>query len=321
MATSFTGDTNVTAMTRRASFTPASHTTDMIEALPAGCVHRCFKDMQKLRLDAQHVLDTLEQNDEHGNQYLVVRSLTKQAINKLSNDMSCLGVTFRFEFEGTTGIIKIMPGYRHETITNHVVETVNEDLSGMGINKYYRTWGGASTFRGQPASGKQADQIFWPPSCAPSRVPPVQPGWPTLVVETALTESYPKLERDAKWWFEHSQGDVRIVILIVMRTSYYCFEKWQLAPANAPKPVTRVYEDQLKSNAVLLPPMGRQLLVNQHPYCHHKVEVDLATNTVTGVPTSAPMILPFEAIYDRPAGPNERDLVFTAQDFLYMANI
>jgi hypothetical protein len=43
----------------------------MIEALPAGYLNRSFTTMKKLRLDASHVLDTLVQNEEQGNQYLV----------------------------------------------------------------------------------------------------------------------------------------------------------------------------------------------------------------------------------------------------------
>jgi hypothetical protein len=57
-----------------------------------------------------------------------VRSLTKPAIDKLANDKSCLGVTFRFEFDGTTGIVKVIRGYRHATITGKMVDVVNEDL-------------------------------------------------------------------------------------------------------------------------------------------------------------------------------------------------
>lgn len=47
--------------------------------------------MKSLRLDARHVLETLVPNDEHGNQYIVVRSLTKPAIDKSNRISGGLG--------------------------------------------------------------------------------------------------------------------------------------------------------------------------------------------------------------------------------------
>jgi hypothetical protein len=123
-----------------------------------------------------------------------------------------------------------------------------------------------------------------------------------------MSESHPKLEADAKWWFANSSGDVRVVLLIVLNPTYVRFEKWQLISPNA-RPVTQAYIDQLRANPAHSPPIVRQVPSYQHAYSAQ--EVTVTATTVTG----APMTLPFTALYERPRGPNEGDVVITSQMF------
>ncbi|RHZ67515.1 uncharacterized protein CDV56_108288 [Aspergillus thermomutatus] len=280
---------------------------DIFEALPAGYETRTFTQMKKLKQDALHVLNTLIQNGDQGNQFLVVRGLTKPAIERLDNDKSSLEVTYRFQWDGSVGIIKIQPSAAPEFTTMNVVTVITDQLSAMGTPMTDGAWGGTTTYKPQPAAGKQADQIFVPGSRRP-RHASIR-GWPTLVIETGVSESYTKLQADAKWWFANSLGDVRIVIVIVIGRAYVKFEKWQLVPQNAPRPVTRAYINQLRANPAQHSPTVTQAPPNRYAYSAHEV---IVTETTV---TDDPMILPFEALYERPPGPTERDFIITSQMF------
>jgi hypothetical protein len=67
-----------------------------------------------------------------------------------------------------------------------------------------------------------------------------------MVIETGVSESFPRLREDAKWWLAASSGDVRIALVVSIKKAKVEFEKWQLAPPNAPRPLTRQYIDILR---------------------------------------------------------------------------
>ncbi|RHZ74431.1 hypothetical protein CDV55_106213 [Aspergillus turcosus] len=200
-----------------------------------------------------------------------------------------LGVSYLLQWDGCVGIMKIIPGFAHHVTTRKVATIVLEQLLAMGIPLDDMDWGGNTTYKPQARTGTQADNIL-----------PQAPG------DQGKEGS---LEADAKWWFANSSGDVRIVLLIVLNTTYVRFEKWQLVPPNAPRPVTQAYIDQLRANPAHNPPTDRQPPGNQYAYAAH--EVTVTATTVTG----APMTLPFAALYERPPGPNEGDVVITSQMF------
>jgi hypothetical protein len=64
-----------------------------------------------------------------------------------------------------------------------------------------------------------------------------------------------RLREDAKRWFVDSQGQVRIIIVISIKPAEVTFEKWQLAPNNTPRPLTRVYLDALRAQSPNIPPL------------------------------------------------------------------
>ncbi|KAF7125503.1 hypothetical protein CNMCM5793_001742 [Aspergillus hiratsukae] len=261
------------------------------DGVTATAITRTYTNMKQLAQAAHSVLQTLQENDCDGNQWILVLELTNEAIERLNNDKECLGgVVFRFEWEGATGLIKIIPGAAHESLLNDFSSKVGSDLQSMDINWSDRRWIGAATYKGAN-KGKQGDQAFTPPSRLVTQGQ--TRGWPTLVVEVGGSESKTKLHSDAKFWFNNSNGQTRFVILISVKRARVTFEKWMLMPPNAPNPA----------------PLQNQPAANQQLYSAQEVVV-----TPTGV-TGAPMILPFRALYDRAPGPNESDITITAQDF------
>ncbi|CAL5867975.1 uncharacterized protein PFLUO_LOCUS2198 [Penicillium psychrofluorescens] len=281
-------------------------TPSLMQDLPTGYAVRTFSRFKRLKAEAEEILQRLHENEDDGNQWLVVLGLSASSIDKLDNDHGCLGIDYRFQWEGTAGLIKVVPSGKHDMTTDKTTRVIDMHLNTMGItDPDDRQWIATTTHKPTSTKGKEGDQGFLPPS---RLIPVMQPGWPTLVIETGVSESLPRLRADAKWWFAASSGDVRIVLVVSIKKTKVEFEKWQLAPPNAPRPLTRQYIDNLRlGNQV--PPLFQQPATTQQAYS--ALEVDVYVDDVVG----EPMILPFHALYDRPPGPGEEDVVLGAADF------
>lgn len=132
-----------------------------------------------------------------------------------------------------------------------------------------------------------------------------------MVIKTRLSESLPKLVDDARWWLGASKGRVRIVILISIKKTVVHFERWQLTPVNAPRPLTTSYLDGLRQNPVNEPPCDLRSVNIQQPYSC--AEVDVHTN---GVVDGAPMVIPYCALFDVDVlPPGRQDVILDEQAF------
>ncbi|KAE8381676.1 hypothetical protein BDV26DRAFT_255235 [Aspergillus bertholletiae] len=282
----------------------ASRYYEPLTGLPDGHIVRVYSGMSKLRTDAENILAHLKASNWEGNQWVVVLGLTKNAIEKLVNRDIHGGICYLLEWEGTVGVLKIMPGPIHERITTDLLLTVHDQTREMGTPRTDFAWGGSTTYN-KGRKGKEADEIFVPTS---RRLL----GWPTLVVETGVSQSYPKLKEVVKWWFLNSEGKVRIVIIIVAKPKWVRFERWQLAPPNAPTPITEDYIDQLRQQGSNIPPLVTQPVITQNPY-----SVEEVTVTAAGV-TGAPMTIPIQALYDRAPSSTEKDIILNDSDFTFI---
>ncbi|KAJ5845176.1 hypothetical protein N7534_008845 [Penicillium rubens] len=283
--------------------------TSLMSALPADRIVRTFSRFKGLRLKAEQLLKSLQEKGD-GNQFIVVLNLSARTIKKLDEEhqSSLGGINYRFQWEGTTGLIKVVPSERHDGITNQISRAIDMKLIAMGLRWSEMVWTGTSTYKPTAGAGKQGDQAFLPPIRCPNGLP--SGSWPTFVIETGVSESLPRLREDAKRWFIISQGLVRIVIIMSIKLTEVTFEKWQLAPTNAPCPLTRAYLDGLRTQPLNVPPLVTQPIPTQQPYSAQEVYVQ--PNNVVG----APLSIPFAAIYDRPPGPGEHDILINANDFL-----
>lgn len=285
---------------------------ELTAALPPEHVVQVFSKRARLQAEAEAVRDSLCRNECHGNQWILVLGLSKATIDSLASDKRLLeGIDYRFQWEGTTGLLKIVsPSAAHERINSDFTILVNDKLAAMGIHRNDRRWGLATAYWPTIGNkGKEADQTFLPPNrqITNSKVA----DWPTLVLEVGVSESKSKLEEDTKWWFNNSEGRVRIVLVAVVKThSSVTFEKWQLLPPDAPSNVTRQYVTSLRQQTPHMPPFVSQAAVNQRCFSAQEVTVE-RDGSVTG----APMVLPFRALFDRDPSPNERDVSITAQEF------
>jgi hypothetical protein len=213
-------------------------------ALPDTHIVRVFSSMKLLRAAANEVLVSLDKQ-ENTNQWLLLHGLSKTTIKRLDEDRDCLdGINYRFQWQDTSGLIKVIPTTKHESVITRLMFSVNDALSRMGLDWVDAEWVGNTTYKPTAAKGKQPDNTFVPPSRCATPVDAI--GWPTLVIETGLSESLSQLRAEAAKWFVESNGDVRIVLVISMNASRVNIEKWQLAPVGAPVPLTRAYIASLR---------------------------------------------------------------------------
>lgn len=86
-----------------------------------------------------------------------------------------------------------------------------------------------------------------------------------------------------------------LLITIKKQTQKILVQKWQLAPADAPNPLTRSYIEQLRqSNA--FPPLYLQPSAYQQAYCFWKVEISFTPQGISVA--GALIVLKYEALFD-----------------------
>ena len=239
----------------------------------------------------------------------MVLDLPEFARARLDNDKDVLGgIEFRFQFDETTGVIKI-----HSAAHDATTENLKDDASlAMGVPKLQMSWGVTTTHPGTYSrKGKQPDQCFWPATRQPTG--DQLRGWPTLVIETGVSESLPKLREDAMWWFQNSNGEVCIVLLLSINKNQRTalLEKWQLASTNTPRPMTRTTPIQLRQQVPPpMPPLVRQIPMAQQPFAHQEIQLTQTSRT------GGPLVLPFEALFCRPPQGTEADITLAQQELL-----
>ncbi|KAJ5352464.1 hypothetical protein N7452_001438 [Penicillium brevicompactum] len=256
-------------------------TGSLMSGLPPSHVVRHYTTFRDLDAEARKVLQSLQANRD-GNQYMVLLNVSARVRDKLDNDhKTCLGaIEYRFQWEGTTGFIKDVPSERHDIATDIMVKNIDRLHNDMGLPISDSIWARTTTYSSGSGRGKQADDSFVPRS---------------------------RLPHDAVGWSLMPEGRVRIVLLISIRPTNIVIEKWQLAPVDAPMPLTQLYIDSLRDQKPSYPPLVLQPTSMRQAYSAQ--EIYIAQNQVKG----GPLILPFSSVHDRQAVGAERDLVLSDQ--------
>lgn len=277
--------------------------TNLLLNLPESCVRRNWRNFRLLQQTASEVYNALQENGIAGNQYIVVNGLSKHAIEKFANNKNVLGgIGYRFALEGAVGIIKIVPSAVHEVGTDSITRLMDKEFLPLGFSPCVNyTWAAATRHLGTDTSQKEPDQCLVPNSR--NTAAEEFDGWPTLVIEAGVSESLPRLQADSSWWFKHSGGMTRFVIVIAIRnsTKKIFIQKWQLAPVGSPNPLTKAYIEQLRQTSAMAPLLPQPVAMQQ-AYCAQEIEVSV-TPQETSV-TGAPILLQSEALFDVPNQPD-----------------
>lgn len=162
-------------------------------------------------------------------------------------------------------------------------------------------------------SGKQADDCLLPRIRQGSFGETC--GWPTLVIESGVSESLTKLHHDAKWWFESSDGQVRYVIILCIDRARKTILLQKLQLSYPGQPVSAAMAGGIQQMMVPpMPPLEQQPTSNQHPFVSQSVTITPAA--VTG---NNPICLHFQALFDRVPQMGQGDIVLDSQRLLYLA--
>lgn len=290
---------------------PSVEPSGIMSSLPPNYAMRSFTSMQALTADARAILGELNRNQDNGNQYLLVLSLPTAVRVHLDSDKNALdGIPFRLMFDRASALVKVIPSFEHDVSTRGLVENILFKIFILGVPREQYRFAGTTTFRAATRNkGKQPDDCFLPWSRLPhGRQHPLN--WPTLVIESGVSESLPKLREDARWWFENSSGLVRTVIILSINRARKTIrlEKWQLADPNSPTPST--------STAALSipPPLMQQPAASQRPYAAQTTII-----TPTTVAGDVPLVLHFHGLFDRRPTGTESDILLDGPTLMDIA--
>ncbi|KAI9926367.1 hypothetical protein MW887_004131 [Aspergillus wentii] len=166
--------------------------------LPKDHILYTFITIKALENIAENILDKLDRNENQGNQYLVVLGLTKPAYARLAGDDPRLGsIPYRITLDGSIGIIKLIPSCSHQAVASDLQQQIQRILTTIGVPFSDYAWRRSAIYTGLSSSTqKEPDECLVPGSRMPTGS---TQGWPTLVIETGISESLPRLRNDANW--------------------------------------------------------------------------------------------------------------------------
>jgi len=177
--------------------------------------------------------------------------------------------------------------HKHEELTVALQSAMDEALGLMGLKRsiyHYNT----TTF--SVANGSKQPDAAW----GPRRPPPGTPRRPTVVVETAISETDAKMLRDVGRWLDPIDGLAKAVLAIEADrwTPKITIRRWHYDSTNAIIENKQTIEI-IKSNG------GDEVIVN-----------------------GGPLLIPFDLLLLRPADPpREHDIVIVNQELKEIARV
>lgn len=283
----------------------------LTQGLPTGYIVRPFAQSIGLDADVDLILSLLRETGD-GNQWVLLVALAPETIARLADAEHPWGeLGYRFQWDDQIGVLKVVADYSHIITTDHLTRTIDHHLYAVPIAIIGHQWIANTAYQPTPTTGKQADQALLPLSRWANNHP--ASNCPTLVIETGLQMSLPRLRENAKWWFANSNGNVRIVLVITISVNKVRIEKWQLAPPGAPRPLSCGDFNALHHQNPP-PPLVQQFSASQQPYSAQEIEV------TSGGVTGAPLVLPYAALFDQAPGPGAADVVLGATELRSVAS-
>ena len=193
-----------------------------------------------------------------------------------------------------TLIVKLMAGQAQAFAGQGFGGRLDTEIAEMGLfEDIGRTE--STTYKGN-GSQKEAD-CSW----RPWTTRPLIPDWPTLVIESGISQSRDRLVADAHWWLENSGGQVKIVLVISFSQSEkeIRLQQWELVTIPDPHATQGQPGPTITAPAIIR-------------------EIDL----VAGVPNEASLTLNFENVFLRPPAKGEGDFIFSPEELeLYSTKV
>jgi hypothetical protein len=240
-------------------------------------------------------------------QYLVFARVRAYDFPKIDAARNSMGQHIRLtHYTDTDLLIVKLPSAKHESAHVNLANKVVAAVTRMGIPDGEFCGLGATLFKVRNSS-KEGDSTYKPLSARPRET-----DWPTIVFECGYSESLNHLRCVVRWWLTKSRGDVKIVIIISIKSnqSTLQIEKWELAPMTGRRPSTRAFPNPNNVPRPLIPTKITEITIISHTPIGTPMPITGAPFTITG----APLVLEFDKLFLRPAVLPETDITFTVQD-------
>ncbi|KAG0123935.1 hypothetical protein HOY82DRAFT_494705 [Tuber indicum] len=161
-----------------------------------------------------------------GGQYVVFSPISEDQLTKIDEyrDNHYKQLRFTYLKYQQTLIVKVgMPGPVHELVTSEFGRILWIKTIPMGLVGELKDMRG-TRYEGIECS-KEADSAFKPKSLRPYTTQ-----WPTVVIESGVSEGLSQLQTDACWWLRSSSGAVKIVLIfsIIEADKKIHIEKWEM---------------------------------------------------------------------------------------------
>jgi hypothetical protein len=239
--------------------------------------------------------------------YLSLSGVTPQLFESIESRRDTLGanrVRFTYFADIETLIVKVPsePHERGQAIIGHEIFyrlRAHMAVAGDEVIPVQST-----TYHGMGGSSKEGDSAYKNLTIRSQAA-----SWPLWVVEGAVSESFERLRGDASWWINHSNGEVRLVMLVCICRSNRTIriETWvpeQVLPPPGPRTRARGAIPTLwarKEAAEVL------------------MDFSAMMPTYQGPPA---LYFKFSRLIGRPPNPpGERDVVLTRQDLLELGRM
>ena len=208
-------------------------------------VHRRFIDSRSFSGAVRSQRNALTASN--GGQYLVFSPVTEPQFAKIDQlrDRHYRRLRFMYLTEAQTLVVKLMLSSIHELATSEFCRMLWKKAASIEKGLDWDLIGlGGSTYKGKFGI-KEANSVFRPRSSRPRRA-----NWPTLVVESGVSEMVERLRVDAKWWLMNSWGEVNIVLVFSINeeNKEILIEQWEMALPEDPAGTCSQSE-----NATMLP--------------------------------------------------------------------
>ena len=110
-------------------------------------------------------------------------------------------------------MIITVPTWGHEGLHGQLDQDLYDDAVSMGLSQEFLRVG-STTFMDRDANGNITSAGEGDSCRAPRSMRRNEDDYPTLVIESGWSQTWPKLQEKARWWFDKSNGDVKIVLLV-----------------------------------------------------------------------------------------------------------
>ncbi|KAF1811091.1 hypothetical protein P152DRAFT_459971 [Eremomyces bilateralis CBS 781.70] len=225
--------------------------------------------------------------------------IQKFRLTLYSADSKCLFIT--------------IPTGPHERLHGHLDDGIFREIVGMGLT-HDLIRAGATIYQKWNSTGGTESAGEGDSARIPLSTRPLPSNFPTLVIEAGFSQSLSSLRQKAKWWFDVSGGDIKIVILAKLdqQSQIIHLEKWkaiQLPPSAGVTTRTRAATAAAapQSHCVQTIDISRTPGINDTD----PNRFDGASYVITG----GPLQLEFMDLFLRKPIPPEADVVFS-EEFL-----